>query len=70
MGSVKTFFASNFYLAQFLLVCYYRKMNGKVKASQIIITIAAFVIVVAGMKAANAILVPFLLAAFIAIMQK
>lgn len=69
MGSVKTFFASNFYLAQFLLLCYYRKMNGKVKASQIIITIAAFVIVVAGMKAANAILVPFLLAAFIAIIS-
>ena len=44
-------------------------MNGKVKASQIIITTAAFVIVVAGMKAAKTILVPFLLAAFIAIIS-
>ncbi len=35
--------------------------------SQILITIAAFVVVVAGMSAAKAILVPFLLSAFIAI---
>ncbi len=39
------------------------------KASQILLTIAAFVIVVAGMRAAVDILVPFLLAAFIAIIS-
>jgi len=39
------------------------------KASQILLTIAAFVIVVAGMRAAGDILVPFLLAAFIAIIS-
>jgi len=39
----------------------------KMKPSQLLLTIAAFVVVVAGMKAAVAILVPFLLAAFIAI---
>lgn len=39
----------------------------KSTVSQIFITIAAFVIVIAGMKAAVSILVPFLLAAFIAI---
>ena len=37
------------------------------KASQILLTIAAFVVVVAGMRASTVILVPFLLAAFIAI---
>ncbi len=41
--------------------------NHKRKASQILLTIAALVVVVAGMSAAKAILVPFLLAAFIAI---
>lgn len=39
----------------------------KMKPSQLLLTIAAFVVVVAGMKAAVTILVPFLLAAFIAI---
>jgi predicted PurR-regulated permease PerM len=39
------------------------------KASQILLTIAAFIIVVAGMRAAVDILVPFLLAAFIAIIS-
>lgn len=39
----------------------------KTKVPQILITIAAFVVVVAGMGAAKAIIVPFLLAAFIAI---
>jgi len=39
------------------------------KAVQILMTIAAFVIVVAGMRAAKAIIVPFLLAAFIAIVS-
>jgi predicted PurR-regulated permease PerM len=41
----------------------------KAKASQILLTIAAFVIVVAGMRASEDILVPFLLAAFIAIIS-
>jgi predicted PurR-regulated permease PerM len=40
---------------------------AKSHASQILITVAAFVVVVAGMRAAGEILVPFLLAAFIAI---
>ena len=39
------------------------------KASQVLITMAAFVVVVAGMSAAKVILVPFLLAAFIAIIS-
>ncbi|MBW2600330.1 MAG: AI-2E family transporter [Deltaproteobacteria bacterium] len=39
------------------------------KVHQIVITIAAFVVVVAGMQAAKAILVPFLLAVFIAIVS-
>jgi len=39
------------------------------QTSQILITIAAFVVVVAGMSAAKAILVPFLLSAFIAIIS-
>ncbi len=43
--------------------------NHKRKASQILLTIAALVVVVAGMSAAKAILVPFLLAAFIAIIS-
>jgi predicted PurR-regulated permease PerM len=41
----------------------------QMKASQIIITIAAIVIVVAGMRAATVILVPFLLAVFISIIS-
>jgi len=41
--------------------------NRKMNAPQILVTIAAFVIVVAGMSQAKVILVPFLLAAFIAI---
>ena len=47
-------------------------MNGidhKNKGSQILVTIAAFVVVVAGISAAKDILVPFLLAAFIAIIS-
>lgn len=44
-------------------------INQKTKGSQILLTIAAFVIVVAGMSAAKVILVPFLLAAFIAIIS-
>jgi AI-2 transport protein TqsA len=43
--------------------------NHKTKASQILLTIAAFIVVVAGMSAAKTILVPFLLAAFIAIIS-
>ncbi len=43
--------------------------SRKATASQIILTLAAFVIVVAGMRAATSILVPFLLAAFIAIIS-
>lgn len=42
-------------------------INQKAKASQILLTVAAFIVVIAGMNAAKAILVPFLLAAFIAI---
>lgn len=42
-------------------------MKKKITASQILLTIAAFVIAVAGMRASVEILVPFLLAAFIAI---
>ncbi len=41
----------------------------EMKASQILITIAAIVIVVAGMRAATVILVPFLLAVFISIIS-
>jgi AI-2 transport protein TqsA len=43
--------------------------NHKARASQILLTIAAFVIVIAGMSAAKAILVPFLLAGFISIVS-
>ena len=43
--------------------------DQRTKASQILLTIAAFVIVVAGMRAAVDILVPFLLAAFISIIS-
>ena len=41
----------------------------RMKASQILISIAAFVVVVAGMRASAVILVPFLLAAFISIIS-
>ena len=41
--------------------------SEKTKASRILVTMAALVVVVAGMSAAKAIIVPFLLAAFIAI---
>ena len=44
-------------------------IKQKTEASKILVTIAAFVIVVAGMSAAKVILVPFLLAAFIAIIS-
>jgi len=44
-------------------------MKQKTEASKILVTIAAFVVVVAGMSAAKVILVPFLLAAFIAIIS-
>jgi len=43
--------------------------KNKAEASKILLTVAAFVIVVAGMSAAKVILVPFLLAAFIAIIS-
>ena len=43
--------------------------SQEMKASQIIITIAAIVIVVAGMRAATDILVPFLLAVFISVIS-
>jgi AI-2 transport protein TqsA len=39
------------------------------KTSQILVTIASFIVIVAGMRAAEIILVPFLLAAFIAIIS-
>jgi len=44
-------------------------IEQRTRASQIMITIAAFVVVVAGMSAAKVILVPFLLAAFITIIS-
>jgi AI-2 transport protein TqsA len=44
-------------------------INHKARASGILLTIAAFVVVIAGMSAAKVILVPFLLAAFIAIVS-
>jgi len=44
-------------------------IKQKTEVSKILVTIAAFVIVVAGMSAAKVILVPFLLAAFIAIIS-
>ncbi len=45
------------------------RINHKTEASKILLTIAAFIVVVAGMSAAKSILVPFLLAAFIAIIS-
>ena len=44
-------------------------INRKTRASGILLTIAAFVVVIAGMSAAKVILVPFLLAGFIAIIS-
>ena len=44
-------------------------IKHKTDASKILLTVAAFVVVVAGMSAAKVILVPFLLAAFIAIIS-
>ena len=44
-------------------------MNNFGKVSQIVITLAAVVVVIAGMKAATVILVPFLLAIFIAVIS-
>jgi len=44
-------------------------IKHKTEASKILVTIAAFVVVIAGMSAAKVILVPFLLAAFIAIIS-
>ncbi len=46
-----------------------KEITQKAKASQILLTVAAFVVVIAGMSAAKDILVPFLLAAFIAIIS-
>jgi len=43
------------------------EINNKTRASGILIVIAAFVVVIAGMSAAKSILVPFFLAGFIAI---
>ncbi|NIO04186.1 MAG: AI-2E family transporter [Proteobacteria bacterium] len=43
------------------------KDNKKYEGVQVLVTVAAFVIVVAGMRAAEGILVPFLLSAFLAI---
>jgi AI-2 transport protein TqsA len=44
-------------------------INHNTEASKILVTIAAFIVVIAGMSAAKVILVPFLLAAFIAIIS-
>ena len=46
-----------------------KEISPKASASQILLTIAAFVVVIAGMRAAVTIVVPFLLAAFIAIIS-
>lgn len=45
------------------------ELNRPANTSQILITLAAFVVVIAGMSAAKVILVPFLLSAFIAIIS-
>ena len=45
------------------------ELSPKPTATQMLITIAAFVIVIAGMRAANVLLVPFLLSGFIAIIS-
>ena len=44
-----------------------QKVSSGSKGAQILVTTAAFVIIVAGMRAAEKILVPFLLSAFLAI---
>lgn len=44
-----------------------KEIPKKSKASEILVTVAAFVVIVAGIRASGEILVPFLLAAFIAI---
>ena len=46
-----------------------KEMSHRASASQILLTVAAFVVVIAGMRAAVTIVVPFLLAAFIAIIS-
>ena len=46
-----------------------KEISPRASASQILLTIAAFVVVIAGMRAAVTIVVPFLLAAFIAIIS-
>jgi AI-2 transport protein TqsA len=46
-----------------------KEISHRASASQILLTIAAFVVVIAGMRAAVTIVVPFLLAAFIAIIS-
>jgi len=45
------------------------EISHRASASQILLTVAAFVVVIAGMRAAVTIVVPFLLAAFIAIIS-
>lgn len=46
-----------------------KEISHRASASQILLTVAAFVVVIAGMRAAVTIVVPFLLAAFIAIIS-
>jgi len=46
-----------------------KQISQRASAFQILLTVAAFVVVIAGMRAAVAIVVPFLLAAFIAIIS-
>jgi AI-2 transport protein TqsA len=64
------FLISNFY---FFLKTFKSKpmkeISHRASASQILLTVAAFVVVIAGMRAAVTIVVPFLLAAFIAIIS-
>lgn len=46
-----------------------KEISHRASAAQILLTVAAFVVVIAGMRAAVTIVVPFLLAAFIAIIS-
>jgi AI-2 transport protein TqsA len=46
-----------------------KEISHRASVSQILLTVAAFVVVIAGMRAADTIVVPFLLAAFIAIIS-
>lgn len=46
-----------------------KEISQRASVSQILLTVAAFVVVIAGMRAAVSIVVPFLLAAFIAIIS-